>query len=577
MLSALWYLQSHSFWNRTRTRFRRLRQPKYLLGAIVGAAYFYFYFFRFAFQRPANAPPASPEDLLFYECLGSLALLTIVFLAWFIPRERGALSFTEAEVAFLFPAPISRRGLVHFKLFRSQMAIFFSVLLFSLLTNRFAGRAWTRAAGLWAVMSTLNLHFIGAAFCRTLLLDRGITTARRRIVVGGLLVAALGAVAGWAYLKLPAFDPGQAGDMQAVEDYVVRALTTGPAAALLFPFRLLIRPCLTADAGHFLGAFWPALALLAAHYTWVFRMNVSFEEASLEASRKAAEKLSAVRSGNWHLPARPSKARREPFLLRPRGQPAVAFLWKNLISAGHGFATRVWISFAALGIALAFIVSQTARVSGLSVAIATALGVMLAWSIMLGPQYLRQDLRQDLAAADLLKTYPLPGWQIVLGELLAPAVILSAIQYILLLVAALLLAGSRGNASLSLLDVLGLMLAAALVLPFLNLVALLVPNAAVLIFPGWFQSSRENIHGMEAIGQRLIFAAGQMLAFLVALVVPAAAFTAVFMGAKLLLALATGPAAIPAAAAAALALAAEIGGTVTLLGRYFQRFDLSAD
>ena len=35
------------------------------------------------------------------------------------------------------------------------------------------------------------------------------------------------------------------------------------------------------------------------------------------------------------------------------------------------------------------------------------------------PQLLRQDLRSDLLNADLLKAYPLPGWQIVLGEVLA--------------------------------------------------------------------------------------------------------------------------------------------------------------
>jgi hypothetical protein len=32
-----------------------------------------------------------------------------VLLAWMIPHERAALTFTEAEVAFLFPAPVTRR------------------------------------------------------------------------------------------------------------------------------------------------------------------------------------------------------------------------------------------------------------------------------------------------------------------------------------------------------------------------------------------------------------------------------------------------------------------------------------
>ena len=46
-------------------------------------------------------------------------------------------AFTEAEVAFLFPAPVPRQVLVHFKLLKSQLRILFSALLFALLSLRF--------------------------------------------------------------------------------------------------------------------------------------------------------------------------------------------------------------------------------------------------------------------------------------------------------------------------------------------------------------------------------------------------------------------------------------------------------
>ena len=46
MIAALFYLQYQSFYNRLVSRFKRLKQPKYLIGAIVGGLYFYFYFFR---------------------------------------------------------------------------------------------------------------------------------------------------------------------------------------------------------------------------------------------------------------------------------------------------------------------------------------------------------------------------------------------------------------------------------------------------------------------------------------------------------------------------------------------------
>ena len=54
MVSALLYLQYHTFRNRLVCRFKRLKQPKYLIGAVVGGLYFYWYFFRYLFQGYTN-------------------------------------------------------------------------------------------------------------------------------------------------------------------------------------------------------------------------------------------------------------------------------------------------------------------------------------------------------------------------------------------------------------------------------------------------------------------------------------------------------------------------------------------
>ena len=143
MISALLYLQYYSIRNRIVMRIKRLKQPKYLVGGIVGALYFYFYFFRTFLGTPTGGHAftlfASPDSMASFESLGALILLIVVVLAWIIPHQRAALTFTEAEVAFLFPAPISRRGLIHFKLLRSQTAILFTALLLTLVTRR-AGR-----------------------------------------------------------------------------------------------------------------------------------------------------------------------------------------------------------------------------------------------------------------------------------------------------------------------------------------------------------------------------------------------------------------------------------------------------
>ena len=119
---ALLYYEWHSRWNRLSARLRRLRQPKYLVGAVVGGLYFYFYIFGAWFRgrgRGGVMLAPAPEHRFLVESAAALVLLVVLLLMWIIPHERAALMFTEAEVAFLFPAPVARRTLLHFKLLKS--------------------------------------------------------------------------------------------------------------------------------------------------------------------------------------------------------------------------------------------------------------------------------------------------------------------------------------------------------------------------------------------------------------------------------------------------------------------------
>jgi hypothetical protein len=104
---------------------------------------------------------------------------------------------------------------------------------------------------------------------------------------------------------------------------------------------------------------------------------------------------------------------------------------------------------------------------------------------------------------------------------------------------------------------------------------LLIPNAAVLLFPSWFQAGRHGLQGIEATGQRLIFAIGQFLAFVVSLIPAATVFLGTFLLAMMLTAPALGV--VIGAVAAALVLTFEAGLGLVLLGRLFERFDLSKE
>ena len=559
-------------------RIKRLKQPKYLAGGIVGGLYFYWYFFRTFFGTPTRGRGvtlvASPQNLALFESLGALILLTILLVAWIIPHQRAALTFTEAEVAFLFPAPISRRGLIHFKLLRSQMAILFTTLLLTLVTNRFGGNAWIHAAGWWLIFSTLNLHFLGSSFARTMLLDRGITNWQRRLGILALVFLTAGVVIVWARQSMPAFEPSRFQNPDAIKEYAQQVLTAGPVPYLLYPLRLVVRPFLAPNPLAFLYALGPALLLLLAHYWWVVRSNVSFEEASVEASRNLAEKGAAVRTGNWQGARKPPKRKRAPFKLRPVGPPAVALLWKNLISAGHAFSLRMWISLAVFAVCGSVAMGHASGGSGLRPALGMIAAMLMAWSLLLGTQLLRQDFRQDLPMADILKSYPLRSWQLALGELLAPATALTGIQWFLLILVVGFL-WQPAAAKIGWQSWVGLGFGAALVIPMLDLITLRIPNAAALLFPAWFQAAKGGGAGIEVTGQRLIFLIGQMLVFIVVLIPAAALFAGVFFLVKMLLGTAT---AIPLASiAAAIVLAVEAALGVMLLGWLFERYDVSAE
>lgn len=597
MLSALLYLQYHSVRNRVAAQFKRWRQPKYLAGAIVGVLYFYYYFFRsFSYTHGEPTAGALPDNPALYETLGTLVLAIFALTAWIFPRDRASLAFTEAEVAFLFPAPVSRRTLIHFKLLRSQTAILFTTLFLALVSRRLGGgHFWIHAAAWWLVLSTLNLHFLGSSFARTILMDRGITNWTRRIVIFTAIFALAAAAILWAQHTLPSANLKNLNTLSKLEAYVQQVFASGPLPYLLAPFRWMVTPYFAPDARTFFAVVWPALGLMAAHYIWVVRSDVAFEEASLEASKKLAERTAAIRSGNWRLSSRKPRAARAPFTLTPTGFPPIALLWKNLISAGQAFTARIWVSLVGFAVVAVVAFHPAASASPVSAALALFACFVLGWLLLFGPQLVRYDFRQDLLVADALKVLPLPAWQIALGELLAPAAILTGLQWCLLILAVGFCPQEMSAFSTALFAALGKLVgfypkemgafswpqliasaaAAAINFPVFNVIALMIPNAAVLLFPAWFQIGKTGPQGIEATGQRLIFFLGQIIVFALTLVPAALASVVVFLLAQYFAGIAV--AVLLASLASVIVLGCEAAAGLQLLGKLFERFDLSAD
>jgi len=504
--------------------------------------------------------------------------LIVVVLAWFIPSDRAALRFTEAEVTFLFPAPVTRRMLIHCKLLRSQFTILVSSFFMALILRRssfLGGNQLLHAAGWWLILSTLNLHFIGASFARERLLELGINPARRRALVITLAAAVLVGCGWWlrAHVALPTqddlIDPG------AMLNYAGTVLGAPPVSWLLAPFKWVVAPLFAPDANAFARAGIPAVLVLVGHYFWVARSDVSFEEASIDVARRHAERAAALRSGNLRLRNAPLKPRTVPFKLSPSGPAPIAFLWKGLIALGPMYRLRTWlIACVVVIVGGRWLAADPARLPLLNIFGGFALAAG-GWLLIMGPMFMRRGLGQTLSHLDILKGYPLHGWQIVLGELVSPMAIMTFAQWLLLLIAAVCFGMGGDNAPMTVgnagIGAVGI----AFVAPPLCGLMLCVPFAGLLYFPAWSEAAGAHGGGIEVMGQRMIFFGAYLVVMLLALIPAVLLGGIVFLLGKWLsdMSIAVALAALVGGGV----LCAELGAAIAWLGDRIENFDLAQE
>lgn len=568
MIGALVYLQVTSLKNTAKSRVQRLKNPRYLFAALVGAVYFLILFF----GRRSGIPGGPRPDWV--ELFGGFALFVAVVVAWILPSSRAALAFSEAEVAHLFPAPVRRRTLIHYKLIKSQLTILASTALIALVSHRWAflaGSMWLHAAGWWLICSLYNLHLIGASFARERLQLAGLSVFRRRVVV----LAAVGLVAGttlFFYRNRPPDPTGNdLADIWALGAYVSRILGTAPVSWLLVPFRIVVRPMVATDLGAFAVAVWPVVLFLVAHYVWVVRSDVAFEEASVALAQKRADEAASRHGPGGKL----KKRRKDPFVLLPTGMPSMAFLWKGLLGAGPFYYPQYWFvagGVLCLGEILLGRNPLYRPLVGTLLAFCTAVGL---YGLIFGPILARRGLAGLLQRIDVAKIYPVRGWQIVLGELLCPVVIFCMFEWIVLSLLLLAVLFLKTGTDISAAMVLAAWLCSWLVLVPVSALLFALNFTGALYFPAWVSSATHSEGGFEKVGHRLLFFVGYMVVLAVALL-PAALFASVPVGIFMVVGLPV-MAVVTGSLTASAILVVELGVAIMWLGKRFEQFDLSVE
>jgi hypothetical protein len=176
---------------------------------------------------------------------------------------------------------------------------------------------------------------------------------------------------------------------------------------------------------------------------------------------------------------------------------------------------------------------------------------------------------------EALKTYPLPGWQMALGEVLTPTVMLTGAQWLFTALAVILFSGPTHRSPIPLADRLSVGVAVALMAPTFSMVSVLIFNGMALLYPAWARLGPATMQGFEAIGQQMLVMFGQILALGLLLLAPAVAFGLLYWLGHWWFSWRT---LVPLGALAATSvLALEAAAGVLWLGNLFDRLDLSKE
>ncbi len=590
LIQALVFLQTRTVANNIRVRLKRLRQPKYMVSGIVGLGYFYLIWGRhlFTIGRTTQAIPSlSPEARIGILNIATVVVAALAALSWIFTSGRAAVAFTETELAFLLPAPMSRRLLLRYKMVKSMMMTLFSAVIFSLVSGRFVrdGHAFFHIIGWWLPLVITNLHSMAASFTVQRLTDRGLANWKRRGAAVVILLLIAGGIGWWVWtVPPPALKPflsevGKAQqpvsqELQAmgpIEGWFNHAVGDGPAYWLFLPARIAIKPWFATNWLEFAASALAALGLIGVLGWWVESSDIAFEEASLNRARKQAELVAQVRAGKG---VRAIKRKRVKPLweLRPTGHAVVAFLWKNLIQSG--FTRRFTLTLAGVGVAL-IIAARLELPEWAQWAIwimAIGLGALV---LLVGGSFCGQTLSRELEMMDVFKLYPLPGWQIVAGQLAGGIAVMTLYVWAALVVAIVFLPDNSDLSQMRSMPMIALAVSLAAIVPPLGFVNALIPAAAAIYFPAWVRAPKEAQVGFEVTGQRLLMMLGVVFVLFFALAPSAVVGGAVagfgshfgyptvsiFFGGLL----------------AAVILAVEAAVGVWFLGRLFERYDSSSE
>ena len=488
-------------------------------------------------------------------------LLVLTAVSWAMPFNSSLLDFSEAETALLFPAPVTRRALFVYRLMRSQLGLLFGGFIIGIATPSVGGFERLRlGAAMWLLLLTGKVYFTGITLARAQM--TAATGSRRGVALlpAALTFGAVAVVAATVVRELAGTPIGSLQDAIARFDH---AMSPPLVRIVLWPFSAVARPLFAEWPGPYLRALVWAALVFAAVLAWALNGIERFQDA---AAQTAVERAAANRRAAPLL-----RARGVGVPLASTGRAEIAFAWKAALQTMRVVDRRSVLRLVAVVATLCVIAVSGAAGRGLGVTLGVFATIGAGFAIVMGPQALRIDLRQDLQHLDLLKTWPVGSSALVRGEMLWPGVFVTAIAWVLLGLALFLSAGVFERTSAELRIVVAF--SAALLAPAIVFAQFAIQNGVALMFPAWVSLGHQQVRGLDAMGQRLILLGGTIVALVVMMLPGALAGGIIAFAFWRVVGVAS---VVPAAAVCAAIVAIEVLLITEALGPVYERLDLTA-
>jgi hypothetical protein len=454
-----------------------------------------------------------------------------------------AIAFTPAEIAFLFPAPFRRRQLLAYKLVFSAIVCILTVPILSLLLLKQASSFLAGFVGL--SLAILFLQFFTLAVGLAAETIGAMAYNRRRKALLVLVMIALVAVA-----VRVSRDAAQLGALQAV----IRLNQSWFLRTAIIPFRPFVE-AFTAER------VWPDLvgwaavciAIDTALVVFIFALNAQYMETSAAVSEKIYARLERMKRAGGIGMSRGLRDARFTLPMPPHWAGIGPIAWRQFSTAKREILRLVIFMFVLVPMLVPLVLETS---PDQRMIIGTTMQTTLIGITMVITVIVPFDFRADLDRMAELKVLPVHPMALAVGQLVAPVVVLTAVQWISLALITLLFKGSPG--------VFVALLAFA---PLANLFVIGLDNLLFLLFP--LRLAGSNAVDFQLMGRAFLGMFGKM--FSIGMI--AALTVGIGVGMFYL----TGQNWVATLAAAWLVLLACALVLARLVGWAFERFDVASD